>query len=113
MLVEPTVFYISGDEQQSARRSPVGRGREPPLVWQGEMLYCHRRNSSMVEEGGQIDRRVVFGPRDGVFVERSLSGRSHCCCRLCTTAVVAKAIKCLKNLSHTLGYFSHWSSPAH
>ena len=40
------------------------RRTESPLVWQGEMLYCRRRNSSMVEEGGQLDRRVVFGPGD-------------------------------------------------
>ena len=56
MIVEPTVSEISGDEQQRARKSPVGRRREPPLVWQGEMLCRHRRNSSMVEEGGQLDR---------------------------------------------------------
>ena len=47
----------------------------------------------MVEEGGQLDRRVVFGPRDDVFVETPFSGKSHCCCRLCTTAVVAKALR--------------------
>ena len=92
MFVEPTFFEISGDEQQGARRSPVGRRREPPLVWQGEMLYCHRRNSSMVEEGGHLDRRVVFGPGGDVFVETSFSGRSHCCCRL-RTAVVGKALR--------------------
>ena len=63
MFVEPTVSEISGEDQQGARRSPVGRRREPPLVWQGEMLYCHRRNSSMVEEGGKLDRRVVFRTR--------------------------------------------------
>ena len=94
MFEEPTFLEISGDEQQGVRRSPVGRTREPPLVWRGEMLYCHRRNSSvMVEEGEQLDRRVVFGPRDDVAVETSFSGRSHCCCRLCTTAVVAKALR--------------------
>ena len=93
MFLEPTFFAeIIGDEQKGARRSPVGRRREPPLVWQGEVLYCHRRNFSMVEEGGKIDRRVVFGPRDNVFVETSFSGRSHCCCRL-RTAVVAKALR--------------------
>ena len=92
MFVELTFFDISGDEQQGARRSPVGRKRELSLVWQGEMLYCHRRNSSMVEERGQLNRRVVFGPRDDVFVETSFSGRSHSCCRL-RTAVVAKALR--------------------
>ena len=71
MFEEPTFSEISGDEQRGTRRSPVGRRREPPLVWQGEMPYCHRRNSSMVEEGGQLDRRVVFGPGDDVFVETS------------------------------------------
>ena len=91
MFVEPAFFEISGDEQQGARRSPVGR-REPPLVWQGGMLYCHRQNSPMVEEGRQLDRRVVFRPRDDVFVETSFSGRSHCCCRL-RTAAVAKALR--------------------
>ena len=65
--MEPTFSEISGDKQQGARRSPVGRRREPPPVWQGGMLYCHRRNSSMVEEGGQLDGRVVFGPGDDVF----------------------------------------------
>ena len=60
IFVEPTFFETSGKEQQGARRSPVGRRREPPLVWQGEMLYRHRRDSSMVEEGGQHDRRLVF-----------------------------------------------------
>ena len=80
--MEPDFSEISGDEQQSARRSPEGRRREPPLAWQGDILYCHRRNSSLVEEGEQLDRRVVFGPREVVFVETSLSGRSHCCCRL-------------------------------
>ena len=94
MFVEPTFFEMSGDEQQGARRSPVGRRREPPLVWQGKILYCHRRNySMMVEEGGQLDRRAVFGPEDDGIVETSFSGRSHCCCRLCTTAVVAKALR--------------------
>ena len=91
MFVEPTVSEISGDEQQGARRSPVWRRGEPSLVWQGEMLYRHRQNYSMMEEGGQLDRRVVFGPRDDV-VETSFSGRSHCCCRL-RTAVVAKALR--------------------
>ena len=43
-------------------------------------------------EGGQLDSRVVFGPRDDVFVETSFLGRSHCCCRL-LTAVVAKALR--------------------
>ena len=43
MLVEPIFLETSGDEQQGARRSPVGRRKEPPLVWQGEMLYRHRR----------------------------------------------------------------------
>ena len=33
MFVEPTFFEVSGDEQQGARRSPVGRRGEPPLVW--------------------------------------------------------------------------------
>ena len=37
------------------------------------MLYRHRRDSSMVEEGGQLGRRVVFAPSD--VVERSFSGR--------------------------------------
>ena len=46
----------------------------------------------MVEERGQLDTQVVFGPIDDVFVEMSFSGRSHCCCRLCT-AVVAKALR--------------------
>ena len=46
----------------------------------------------MVEEGRQLDRRVVFGPGDDVLVETSFSGRSHCCCRL-RTAVVAKALR--------------------
>ena len=67
MFVEPTFFEISGDEQQGARRSLVRRRRKPPLVWQGEMLYCHCRNAPMVEEGGQLDKRVVFGPSDDVF----------------------------------------------
>ena len=67
---------ISGDEQQGARRSPVGSRREPPLVWQGEILYRHRRDSSMVEEGGRLDRRVVFGPRDDVLWRRRLKGES-------------------------------------
>ena len=92
MCVEPNFFEISGDEQQGARRSPGGRRREPPLVWEGEMLYCHHRNSLMVEERGQLGRRVVFGPRDDVFVETSFSGRNHCCCRL-RAAVVAKALR--------------------
>ena len=35
IFVEPTFLEISGDEQQDARRDPVGRRREPPLVWQG------------------------------------------------------------------------------
>ena len=55
MFVKPNVFEISGDEQQDARKVPVGRRREPSLICQGEMLHCHRRNSSMVEEGGQLD----------------------------------------------------------
>ena len=92
MFVEPTFVEISGDEQQGARRKEESGGREPPLVWPRETLYCHLRNSSMVEEGGQLDRRVVFGPRDDVFVEMSFSGRSHCRCRL-RTAVVAKALR--------------------
>ena len=70
MFVAPTFFEISGDEQQGVKRSPVGRRREPPLVWQGEMLHCHRRNSSMVEERGKLDRRVVFVPRDEVLWRR-------------------------------------------
>ena len=61
MFGEPTFSEISGDEQQGARRSPVGRRREPPLVWQGEMLYRYLWDSSMLEEGEQLDRRVVFG----------------------------------------------------
>ena len=32
MFVEPTFSEMSGDEQQGARRSPVGRRREPPSV---------------------------------------------------------------------------------
>ena len=32
IFVELTFLEISGDEQQGARRSPVGRRREPPLV---------------------------------------------------------------------------------
>ena len=53
----------------------------------------------MVEAGGQLDRRVVFGSGDDVFVETSFPGRSHCCCRQCNTAVVAKALR----LSMTVG----------
>ena len=90
MFVEPTFSEISGDEQQGARRSPVGRRRKPPLVWQGEMLYRHRRNSSMVEEGGQLDRRVAFGPKNDVLMETSFSGRSNCCCTLRTAVVATK-----------------------
>ena len=52
----------------------MGRRREPLLVWQGDMLYSHRRDSSMVEEGGQLDRRVVFGPRDDVVWKRRFQG---------------------------------------
>ena len=52
MFVEPAFLETSGHEQQLARRSPVGRRRDPPLVWQGEMLYRHRWDSSMAEEGG-------------------------------------------------------------
>ena len=50
MFDEPAVLEASGLEQQGARRSPVGRRREPPLVWQGEMLYRHLRDSSIEEE---------------------------------------------------------------
>ena len=89
-FVDPTFLEISGNEQQGATRSPVGRRREPLLVWQGEMLLCHRRDSSVAEEGGQLDRRVVFGPRDDVFVETSFSERSQCCCRRCTAVVATK-----------------------
>ena len=67
---------ISGDEQQGARRSPAGSSRKPSLVWQGEILYRHCRDSSMVEEGGQLDRRVVFGPRDDVLWRRRFKGES-------------------------------------
>ena len=98
MFVEPSFLEIRGGEQHGARRSPVRRRREPLLVWQGDMLHCHRRNSSMVEEGGQFGRRAVFGPGDDVFVLASFSGRSHCCFRLCT-AVVTKALR----LSMTVG----------
>ena len=45
----------------------------------------------MVQEGGQLNRRVVFGPRYDVFVETSFSGRSHFCCSL-RTAEVSKAL---------------------
>ena len=46
--------------------------REPLLVCQGELLYGHRRDFSMtVEDGGQLDRRVVFRSRDDVLVETS------------------------------------------
>ena len=41
------------------------------------MLYCHLRNSSIVEEGGQLDRRVLFGPRDDVFVETDVVFREQ------------------------------------
>ena len=90
MFVKPTFSEISGDEQRGAKRSPMGRRGKPPLVWQGEMLYRHCRDSSMVEEGGQLDRRVGFGPRDDVFVEMSFSGRSHCCCKLRTAVIATK-----------------------
>ena len=54
----------------------MGRNRKTPLVWQGEMLYCHRRSYSMLEKEGQLDRRVVVGPREDVgdvaFREQSL-----------------------------------------
>ena len=62
MFVEPTFSEISGDEQQDAR-SPVGRRREPPLVWQGEMLYRHRRDSSMVEEGNMGHLQTLMKPK--------------------------------------------------
>ena len=91
--MEPNYFEINRGEQQGARRSPVGKRREPPLVWQGEMLYCVLWNSSMVEEVRQLRRRVVLGPRYDVFVETSFSGGIQCCCRLCTTAVVAEALR--------------------
>ena len=51
VFVEPIFLEASGYEQHGARRSPVGSRREPPLAWQGEMLYRHHRDSSMVEEG--------------------------------------------------------------
>ena len=50
-FLEPAFTKTSEDEQQGARRSPVGRRREPPQVWQGEMLHRHCRDSSMVKEG--------------------------------------------------------------
>ena len=54
------LLETSVNKQQGARRSPMERRIEPPLVWQREMLYHHGRDSSMVEEGGQLNRRVVF-----------------------------------------------------
>ena len=36
LFVMPTIFGISGDEQQGARRSPVGIKRGPPLVCMAE-----------------------------------------------------------------------------
>lgn len=36
----------SGNKQQGARKSAVGGRREPLLIWQVEMPYRHRRNSS-------------------------------------------------------------------
>ena len=89
MFVQPTFLEINGDEQQRGRGSPVGRRRDPPLVWQGEMLHRHRGDYSISEEEGQLNRRVVFRPRDDVFVETSFSG-SHCCCKLRTAVVATK-----------------------
>ena len=92
-FVELILFEVIGDKKQGTRRSPVGRRREPPLEWQGELLYRYRRDSSMmVEEGGQLDRRFVFGRSNEVFVETSFSGRNHFCCRL-RTAVVANTLR--------------------
>ena len=48
---EPAFLETSGDDHQDARRSSVGRRREPPFVWQGEMLFRHGRDSSVVAEG--------------------------------------------------------------
>ena len=53
MSLEPALLETSGDKKQGARRSPEGRRREPPLVWQGQVLHRHRRDYSVaaVEEG--------------------------------------------------------------
>ena len=53
----------------------MGR-REPPLVRQGEMLYLHRRHSSMVEEGGQLDRRVSSDPEMILWWRRRFEGEA-------------------------------------
>ena len=41
----------------------MGRRRDPPLVWQGEMLYRHGRDSSMVEREGSLIGELSFDPK--------------------------------------------------
>ena len=48
-----------GDQQRRASRrkeESAGEKERATVVWQGELLHRHRRVSSMVEEGGQLDR---------------------------------------------------------
>ena len=62
VFVEPILLEISGDEQQGARRSLAGRRRKPPLVYQGEMLYRHRRDFRWWKREGSLIVELSLNP---------------------------------------------------
>ena len=52
----------------------MGRRREPPLVWQREMLYCHRRVFFLPSSGFFDAGR---GSREGSLIAELLSDRGQ------------------------------------
>ena len=77
IFLEPNCFEISEDEQRGARRSPVGRVKETPLVWQGErdtaivgIIRWWKGEGSLMGELSSDPEMMVYG--DVVFREEPL-----------------------------------------
>ena len=72
VFVGPAFFDIRGDEQQGAS-SPVGRRREPPLVWQGETVlpsseFLRKREGSYIGELSSDPEMMFYWRRRQVLL---------------------------------------------
>ena len=66
VFVEPALLETGGDEQQRARRSPVGRRREPPLVWHGDNFTYNARGQPPGNTHGRDGFKTAGFNRYGV-----------------------------------------------